>query len=285
MVTANRVDGSSTVASTLARRSVVGPALHGDASLADRRDEDGGVEALGDACGQAEHLEGRHGDDDRPTVGHLLEAPGDVAAQLDESKIRANCGELSVAAHRAGRHDGAGVESGERQSDEGVGSIAPGAKCGEAQLVRRLAREVFGGVHGGIGATVEHGLLDLLDEYALAADRVQRHLLLAVSRRLHEDQLRRPPSDRRDRRGDDLSLGSGLRAGAGRQAERCRHRHSSAWAEVEEFADGGGVAFTLRRAGVVTQPHRGLVQQFGDDRLGQRLDGFVVLRTEFSETR
>ena len=134
MDTAKRVVGSSTPASTVPRRRVVGAALHGDAPLADGRDEDGGVEALGDAFGQAEHLQCRHRHHDRPTVGDLLEAPGDVAAQLDELADPGERGELGPAAHRAGRHDGAGGEPGERPADEGVGGVTPGAEGGQAQL-------------------------------------------------------------------------------------------------------------------------------------------------------
>ena len=68
----------------------------------------------------------------------------------------------------------------------------------------RLDREVLGRVHGDVGAPVEHGLLDLLDEHALAADRVQRHVLAAVAGRLDEHQLDVAPGRRGDRVGDGL---------------------------------------------------------------------------------
>ena len=126
-------------------------------------------------------------------------------------------------------------------------------------------------MHGGIGPAVEDRLLDLLDEHALAADRVQRHGLISITGRLHEHELDRFSGLGGDRVGDDLGLGAGLRTSPSGQPERCA-RHSSGWAEVEEVADGGGVALTLGRAGVVTQAHRRLMQQLGDDRLGQRFD-------------
>ena len=71
-------------ASSISRRASSATALDGDTSLPDRRNEHGGIEALGDAIGHAEDLEGGHGHDDRSVGGDLLEAPGDVAAQLDE---------------------------------------------------------------------------------------------------------------------------------------------------------------------------------------------------------
>ena len=107
----------------------------------------------------------------------------------------------------------------------GVGGVAPDAERGEAQAGRRLAREVLGRVHGGVGAAVEHCLLHLLDEDALAADRVQRNRLLAVPARLDEHQLRRPPGGRRDGVGDDLRLSPRLRAAPSGEPERSFRGH------------------------------------------------------------
>ena len=93
-------------------------------------------------------------------------------------------------------------------------------------------RQVLGRVHGDVGATVEHGLLDLLDEHALPTDRVQRHVLAAVAGRVDEDELdRRTRSPRPQRVGDGLRLGARLRAAPGRQAQRgtraqCRSNRS-----------------------------------------------------------
>ena len=138
-------------------------------------------------------------------------------------------------------------------------------------------------MHRGVGAPVEDGLLDLLDEDALAADRVQRHGLGAVAGRLDEDELSRLAGRRRDRVGDDLRLRSCLRTPPGGEPKRRGAGHSSGGAEVEQLADRGGVALALGRAGIVTEAHRRLVQQLGDDRLGQRLDGVVLVAGEPAE--
>ena len=58
--------------------------------------------------GQPEHLQRGDGHHDRPAVGHLRQAGGDVAAQLDERQVRAHGGELGAPAHRA-RRDGRAV--------------------------------------------------------------------------------------------------------------------------------------------------------------------------------
>ena len=79
---------------------------------------------------------------------------------------------------------------------EGVGGVAPHAEGGEAQAGRRVAREVLGRVDGGVGSAVEHRLLDLLDEHALAADGVQRTACLrspVVSTITSSAVVRSPP--------------------------------------------------------------------------------------------
>ena len=102
-------------------------------------------------------------------------------------------------------------------------------------------------MHRDVGPTVEHGLLDLLDEDALAADGVQRHVLAAVAGGLDEHEL-----DRRAGRVASTALGDGLglRRASGappRRAQRGGHGRQ----EVEQVAHRGGVALALRRAGVV----------------------------------
>ena len=72
-----------------------------DAPLSDRRHESRGVQAFGDVFGEAEHLERRDRHHDRAAVRDLLEATGDVAAQLDEREVRAIGSELSSSAHGA----------------------------------------------------------------------------------------------------------------------------------------------------------------------------------------
>ena len=83
-------------------------------------------------------------------------------------------------------------------------------------------------MHGGLGATVEHSLLDLFDEHTLTTDRVQRYRLVAVAGRLDENQLGGSSGRRGDRLGDEVGLGPGLWATPGRQPQRCRPGHPSA---------------------------------------------------------
>ena len=203
------------------RHRVVGAALHGNTPLADSGDEDCWVESFGDALGHAEHFQCGHRHHDRAAVGDLLEPPGDVAAQLDELQVRANACQLGPPAHRPRRHDGSRGELGERPADEGVGCVTPGREGGQPQAGRRFAREVLGRMHGGLGAAIEHGLLDLLDEHTLAADRVQGYRLVAVTGRLDEQQLGGPSGRRGDRLGEEVGLGPGLWAPPGRQPQRC----------------------------------------------------------------
>ena len=79
-------------------------------------------------------------------------------------------------------------------------------------------------MHGDVGAAVEHGLLDLLDEHALAADHVQRDVLAAVAGRLDEDELGRAPGGAAQRVGDGLGLGRAC--GLPRVARRTAWRHA-----------------------------------------------------------
>ena len=71
-----------------------------------------------------------------------------------------------------------------------------------------------------VGPAVEHGLLDLLDEHPLAADRVQRHRLIAVARGLDGTSSVARPVAAVIAVGDDRGLGERLRAAAGGEPER-----------------------------------------------------------------
>ena len=82
-----------------------------------------------------------------------------------------------------------------------------------------------------VGAAVEHGLLDLLDEDPLPTDRVQRHRLIAVAGGLDRHEFGVDSGRRGDRGGDDLGLRERLRATASGEAEsaggRAGHESSS----------------------------------------------------------
>ena len=144
------------------------------------------------------------------------------------------------AARRTSR-SGRTAASWARRRTEPVATVAPGASSSRAGPISASAgsrrahegadrqrlvgtrRQVLGRVHGDVGAAVEDGVLDLLDEHALAADRVQRHVLAAVAGRLDEHELGRAVRSPRQRVGDGLGLGPRLRAARGWPGAARRH--------------------------------------------------------------
>ena len=214
---------------------------------------------------------------DGAAVGHPLETGGDVAAELDEPQVRADGGELRPPAHRPGRHAWRPAPS--SASVRPTSASAASRRRRKAPIVSAVVgdrREVLGRVHGGVGAAVEHGLLHLLDEHALAADR-RAAARPGGGRRWS----RRAPARRRSPSpaaavGDALGLGRGPAGCRGWPGGRRRRTARSA--QVEQVAHRGRVALALRRPGVVAQAHRRSVQQLGDDRPGERLDGLALGR-------
>ena len=211
-----RRQSGSRVAESSARHSTR------DAALADGGDEPRRVEPLGDAVGQAEDLQRGDRHHDRAAVGDLLEASWRCCRAA-----RRTCRSGRTAASWARRRTepvatvAPDASSAEGRADERVGGIAPGAERADRRGRRGCRRQVLGRVHGDVGATVEHRLLDLLDEHALAADRVQRRRLIAVAGRLDEHELGRSPGQRRDRRRRRRAAWvARLRAPAGGQPER-----------------------------------------------------------------
>ena len=107
-------------------------------------------------------------------------------------------------------------------------------------------------MHGDLGATVEHRPLHLLDEHALAADRVQRHVvgLRAVAERLDQHELGVEPggTQARQRRARTEPSPERLPRVAMRIVVTSAPSRS---AEVEQVGDGGGVALAARRPGLL----------------------------------
>ena len=125
-----------------------------------------------------------------PSSGTFAEAGGDVAAQLDEVQVGPDRGQLGPPAHGARGHGRARRQVG--RAVRPISASAASRRRRKAPIAQRVVgdrREVLGRVHGDVGPAVEHGLLDLLDEDALAADGVQRDVLAAVTGRLDEHQL------------------------------------------------------------------------------------------------
>ena len=86
-------------------------------------------------------------------------------------------------------HRRSGREIVERPPDQRVGRVAAGGERTDHQGFVGLGRKILGRVHGGVGATVQDGLLHLLDEHALPTDHVQRDVLAAIAGRLDEHEL------------------------------------------------------------------------------------------------
>ena len=147
--------------------------LDAERALARRRQADGRIEQAADAPAQAQAFQARGGQHDGVVVAAIeLAEPGvEVAAQRLDRQLRMARADLRLAA-QAGRADGARRQLGQRGvgvGDEGVARV--GALEHGAQLERGLQidRHVLQGVHGQIGAAVEQGGFEFLDEQALAA--------------------------------------------------------------------------------------------------------------------
>ena len=282
--TAWRVAASSTAPSSSAVAASSARRLDGDAALPDGGHELGRVEPLGDPLGQPEHLQRGDGHHDRPAVGHLRRGGWRCCRAARRTRGRGAPRRAGPAGAPSPVATVAPVgEVGERPPDQRVGGVAPAQEGADHAAPRgRRRRQVLGRVHGDVGAAVEHGLLDLLDEHALAADRRaaarpgggRRSSRRAPARPSHPvaaAQLRR----RRPRPGCGPA---GCRGWPG-----ARRRHASASVQVEQVAHGGRVALALRRAGVVAQAHGRAVQELGDDRPGQRLDRVALGVVELGE--
>ena len=201
------------------RRVVARTALDRDRTLRDLGEHHGGRQTLSDPVAEVETIEGRGRDDDR-IEGRRLPEPGvHVAPQLGEPEIGAQPGELRSSAHRAGRHDGPGGECIERRADEGVAWVPALGHCREDETVEGRRREVLRRVDRDVGATVEHGLLDLLHEDPGPADLVDRGVRTAVPRGLDDDELGLGPADRREQRDDPLRLPACEGAATGRDPQ------------------------------------------------------------------
>jgi hypothetical protein len=78
-----------------------------------------------------------------------------------------------LAAQAAGAHDRAGrqlVEAGVLVGDEGVARVFALEHGGQRKAFRQLHRHVLERMDRQVGAPLEHGRFELLDEQALAAD-------------------------------------------------------------------------------------------------------------------
>ena len=226
-----------------------------------------------------------------PPVGHPLEPGPDVAAELDEREVGPERGELVAPPGRAGGHGRARRQLVERVADERVAGIAPLGHGRQHQTGRGGRGQVLGRVHGEVGPLVEHGLLHLLHEHALAAERADRRVGSGVARRSAPAPARRASRGARPAatrstcsacqraRGCPGSPGAGGRVTAARLHGRRQHRQgrSNRSRRTSAYRSPRGLP------AAVLQPHRRLVQQLGDQALGDRFDRVALLVVEVVE--
>ena len=81
------------------RRDVVDPALHRQRALPHLRDDDVGIEQLGDDLGSTQPVKRDRGDDCGIELGGLAQTGLDVAAQAGELKVGAQRSQLRAPAH------------------------------------------------------------------------------------------------------------------------------------------------------------------------------------------
>ena len=231
--------------------AVVGAAFDRDASLADGRHELCRVEDLGDPVGEVEDLERGDRHHDRAADGDLRQPGLDVAAQLRELEVGTRAPRPgAAAAPTRWRPVAPAAMSIEAAADERVGSRATFAEGGQHEPVLGRRPQVLGRVHGQVGATVEHRQLDLLDEHALAADRVERARAGARRRssRRTSSSTSRPASRSAAATSSAWVVAWALPRVASRSGLIAPTAGST---EVEQVDHGGGVALALRRAGLL----------------------------------
>ena len=178
-------------------------------------------------------------------------------------------GELGPAPHRAGRDPRArrAARRAWRPTSASRGSArsgtAPSASPGGG-----LRRQVLGRVDREVGVAAQDGVLDLLDEDARAAERVDRDVGPPVTGGLDDDELD-GHGEARARRARAWSRASC--APARRDAQRRPAGHQSAvgrlvgQVEREELGQRVGVELATRRAGGVLQAHGRIVQELVDE--------------------
>src|SRR5690606_18252317 len=163
-------------------------------------------------------------------TGIQLAQPGlDVAAQAFDDQIGALLLDLTLAAqagsahHRALRQLFNGFIA---VGDKGILRVFTRTDYPQFQPFRELHRYVFHGMHGDVGAAIQHGGFQLFYEQAFAADFGQRHIQNFVALSGEGNQLNRQLRvQRQQTRFDVFSLPHGKRAFAGGDAERGYSRH------------------------------------------------------------
>ena len=228
--------------------------------------------------------------DDGIEVHRLRQAGGDVAAKISEAKIGTQMGELCATPDRTGGHNGTFGKFVEGGSDEEIAGIGPRGNSSNNKAVRGDGRHVFAGVHGDVGTTIENGSLHLLDEYPFATHGMNRDVEALIGSGLDQHLLDRQRHtgagcNLNQGGGNSIGLPLGQRTGtsSGTDLQRLGGGHPSPL-QLEQIAQGVGQSFALGRAGGVLDGDGRLMQQFGDDAVGERLNSFELTRIEITES-
>ena len=140
-----------------------------------------------------------------------------IAAKRNDAQVRAAGEDLGSAPQRGRAHDGARrqlVDALRRAGDQDVARVGARQQCRDDEPAGEGRRHVLHRVDREIDGAGQQGLLDLLDEQALAADLGQRPVLDAIARgadQLDADGVGRLQA--RIRRDQSLPHDLGLRPG------------------------------------------------------------------------
>jgi hypothetical protein len=149
--------------------------FEGKCSLARGRAHLGRREALVNRFGALEAIDSGGGKDESIafSVGQLLQASVDIAANLDEGDIGSKSKELSAPA-RAGGTDpaacGKGVERPVRLANPHIAGVGAFGNGGKRELWRQSGRKIFEAVDGKIDPSLFERFFYFLDEDALAVE-------------------------------------------------------------------------------------------------------------------
>jgi hypothetical protein len=144
--------------------------------------------------GQAEAGQAGGGENDGvvlPLV-ELAQARVEVAAQAGDGEVGIACMQLRLAAQAGGAHHAAGrnvLEGSVLVRDNGIERILARRDGHQRELRLHRHRHILHGMHGDVGASIEQGRFQLLDEEPLAADLGQRPVEDLVAARRHAEQL------------------------------------------------------------------------------------------------
>ncbi len=172
----------------------VGQCLDAERALPRRRQRLLGRDGGADARGQPEACQSRGSQDDGVVFAavELAQARVEIAAQAGDGKVRILRMDLGLAPQARGADDCAGrhvVERGVLVRHEGIQRHLALAGGDQREALRQHHRHVLHRMHRDVGAAVEQGVFELLDEQPLAADLGERAVEDLVAAGGHAEQF------------------------------------------------------------------------------------------------